>query len=66
MQNILTRSVMGRAAATGRTVLDTLVLWKERSRQRDELAGLDDFVLKDIGISRSDVLHETRKPFWRD
>jgi uncharacterized protein YjiS (DUF1127 family) len=26
---------------------------------------MDEHLLKDIGMTRSDVLMETRKPFWR-
>ena len=46
-------------------VLHILSVWIERARQRRCLAGLSDRSLKDIGISRCDVLHEARKPFWR-
>jgi uncharacterized protein YjiS (DUF1127 family) len=37
----------------------------ERARQRRHLAGLDDHMLRDIGLTRADVAAETRKPFWR-
>jgi uncharacterized protein YjiS (DUF1127 family) len=29
------------------------------------LLTLDDWLLKDIGLSRADVLREALKPFWR-
>lgn len=44
-------------------------LWFERSRQRRELRELiesPEATFMDIGISRYDVLHEGRKPFWRE
>jgi uncharacterized protein YjiS (DUF1127 family) len=41
-----------------------LVTWQERGRQRRHLASLDDYLLRDLGISRSDVYAELRKPFW--
>jgi uncharacterized protein YjiS (DUF1127 family) len=41
-----------------------LVIWQERSRERRRLASLDDHMLRDIGINRSDVYREIRKPFW--
>ena len=44
----------------------TVMLWGERRRQRQALAGLDDAMLKDIGLSRADALFEADKPFWRD
>jgi len=45
-----------------------LRLWAERSRQRRHLAEIakwDDYVLKDIGVSRQQALDEARKPLWR-
>ena len=30
-----------------------------------QLAGLNDSMLRDIGLTRADVAGETRKPFWR-
>ena len=42
-----------------------LATWLERSRQRRQLAELDERLLKDIGISQTDVWQEIHKPFWR-
>ena len=39
--------------------------WRRRSRERAQLASLDDRMLRDIGISRGDMLAEINKPFWR-
>jgi MFS transporter, OFA family, oxalate/formate antiporter len=39
--------------------------WIARGRERRHLATLDDFMLRDIGITRCDVLRECGKPFWR-
>jgi uncharacterized protein YjiS (DUF1127 family) len=36
----------------------------ERGRQRRALATLSDTQLQDIGLTRSDVMEETAKPFW--
>lgn len=44
---------------------DMLLAWLERTRQRRLLVTLDDRMLDDIGLSRSDVLRESDKPFWR-
>ncbi|HTO85271.1 MAG TPA: DUF1127 domain-containing protein [Methylomirabilota bacterium] len=49
-----------------RGVLRALVTWSARSRQRRALAGLDDAMLKDIGLSRADIAFEAAKPFWRE
>ena len=44
---------------------ETLHLWRQRYQTRRELAQWTDRDLHDIGMSRSDVLYETDKPFWR-
>lgn len=38
--------------------------WISRSKERRALAALDQYALKDIGISAADVEAEYRKPFW--
>jgi len=53
-----------RTLAPGR-LLDLLLGWQERAQQRHALASLEDALLKDIGLSRADAMHEARKPFWR-
>jgi uncharacterized protein YjiS (DUF1127 family) len=44
---------------------DTLHVWRERQRQRRELAQWTDRDMHDVGISWSDIAHEVEKPFWR-
>jgi uncharacterized protein YjiS (DUF1127 family) len=39
--------------------------WRQRSRQRQALAELDDRLLRDVGLSRADAARECAKPFWR-
>ena len=58
--------------AVARAQLDqavrTINLWIDRSRQRralGEIAGLDDHLLRDIGVARDAAQRETAKPFWR-
>jgi len=46
-------------------VLDRVLGWQERHRQRRELLSLDDHLLKDIGITRVEAENEGYKPFWR-
>lgn len=36
-------------------ISDALLAWQERARQRYRLEGLDDRMLKDIGVSRADI-----------
>ena len=51
-------NVAGRLLATWRE-------WRRRAHGRAELAGLDDRMLKDIGLTRSDAEFLSNKPFWR-
>jgi uncharacterized protein YjiS (DUF1127 family) len=44
---------------------ETFHVWRERQRQRHELAQWSDRDLHDIGLSWSDIAHEAEKPFWR-
>ena len=47
-----------------RAALDLLFTWQERADQRHALAMLEDYQLRDIGLSRADVAREATKPFW--
>jgi uncharacterized protein YjiS (DUF1127 family) len=42
-----------------------LIALQRRHRERRQLAAMDDAALKDIGLSRCDVIAELRKPRWR-
>lgn len=46
-------------------VVEVMLDWHERRRQRRQLARMDEYMLRDIGLSPADVEHETCKPFWR-
>ena len=54
----------GGLAAVTRLLARVFWEWPERARQRRNLAALDDRMLSDIGISRSDVDTEFRKAPW--
>jgi uncharacterized protein YjiS (DUF1127 family) len=43
----------------------TIHVWRDRQRQRRELAQWSDRDLHDVGLSWSDIVHEAEKPFWR-
>ena len=45
--------------------LERLWMWHERARSRRMLLGLDDRMLRDIGIDRAAADHEGSRPFWR-
>jgi len=70
-------SACSQAVARHRTALDdlsdaaqsfiaTLRVWRRRIRERDQLGRLDDRMLKDIGLNRSDAEYLASKPFWRE
>lgn len=40
--------------------------WYQLAEQRRQLAMLDDTALKDLGLSRGDVMQEVERPFWDD
>jgi uncharacterized protein YjiS (DUF1127 family) len=44
---------------------ETLHVWRDRRRQRRELAQWSDRDLHDVGLSWSDIVNEAEKPFWR-
>jgi uncharacterized protein YjiS (DUF1127 family) len=47
------------------TMVDMLLTWQRRHKDRLHLMSLDDHMLHDIGISLADVEQEASKPFWR-
>ena len=44
---------------------ETVHVWRDRQRQRRELAQWTDRDLHDVGLAWSDIVHEAEKPFWR-
>lgn len=44
---------------------DTLKLWRERYRQRRELAQWSERELADIGLNSASISDEVNKPFWQ-
>ena len=49
-----------------RAVYARLLRWQQLSSQRRRLSALSDAALKDIGLSRADIMQETQRPFWDD
>ncbi|MDH2355202.1 DUF1127 domain-containing protein [Bradyrhizobium sp. SSUT112] len=43
----------------------TLQIWRERVRQRRELAQRTDHDLHDVGLSWSEIALEIKKSFWQ-
>ncbi len=46
-------------------IVDRLLVWQRRADERVSLGQMDDHMLKDIGLNRSDVMRESAKPFWK-
>ncbi len=46
-------------------LVDSVLTWQRRHKDRMHLMALDDRLLHDIGISLADVEHEVSKPFWK-
>ncbi len=59
------RGLLAVLARDGLTLLELIITWRRRLRQRDDLMMLDERLLKDIGVSRGTAAAEWRKPFWR-
>ncbi|HEX6102124.1 MAG TPA: DUF1127 domain-containing protein [Alphaproteobacteria bacterium] len=45
--------------------MQTIRLWRQRARGRQQLREFDDHLLRDIGITRLQAEAEASKPFWR-
>lgn len=52
-------------AATFLRAVEGALMWRERARSRRILLGLDDRMLRDIGIDRATARHEGSQPFWK-
>ena len=59
------QSLLGVLVQSATRGLDQLLEWQDRARQRHQLASLESHILKDLGLSRADVVRESDKPFWR-
>jgi uncharacterized protein YjiS (DUF1127 family) len=46
-------------------VLAFVRVWRQRRRNRCQLAAMSERELQDIGICRSEIANEIGKPFWR-
>ncbi|WP_296249721.1 DUF1127 domain-containing protein [Pseudomonas sp. UBA4194] len=46
--------------------LQRVMRWVALAQQRNQLSAMSDAALKDIGLSRADILQESERPFWDD
>jgi len=61
------RPIVGFAGIVGgaaKRVIDVVLAWQQRARERHALATIDEHGLRDLGLSRADVMRESDKPFW--
>lgn len=69
---LMASSFASRAAAAdamigiGSELVQLFSVWRERNRQRREIARLDDRMLADIGLSRIEATREANKAFWQE
>ena len=54
-----------RPVALIKSFFATLALWHYRWVERRKLEELEDDTLRDVGLSRTAILNEARKPFWQ-
>lgn len=47
------------------SIAGVISMGRRRSRERADLAMMDDRDLRDFGVSRATLAYELRKPFWR-
>ena len=55
----------GALRAVAARAVGLVLTWQQRARERRQLASMDEFGLKDIGLTRVDVQRESDKPFWQ-
>jgi uncharacterized protein YjiS (DUF1127 family) len=48
------------------SLLRHILTWVARIRQRQALAAIDEWMLKDIGVSRADAMRECDRAFWQE
>lgn len=60
------RSALHLASTVAAPVVARFLQWRRRTKERAELAALDDRMLADIGISRAEAEFLSNKPFWRE
>lgn len=72
LMNISSLDLLGFSERVGRLlggsfhkIAGTVQRWNRRYQTRRDLLRMEDYLLKDIGINRSDALKEGTKAFWK-
>lgn len=47
-----------------RTLLESVKVWLKKSQSRNELRTMDDRSLRDIGLTRADVIQDINRSYW--
>lgn len=59
------RRAVAWARQSATRVVAQLIAWQQRADERAQLRAMGERELRDLGLTRSDVLVEADKPFWR-
>ena len=62
---ILSSRTLGQKSGLLSSLLARFEHWLQVAHQRKQLADLDDHLLHDLGISRTQAHLEATKPFWK-
>ncbi len=46
-------------------IAEAIATWRQRARERSQLALLSDRDIRDLGLTAQDAEYEINKPFWR-
>ena len=61
----LSAIVLGALVGVARALPSLLAAWRRRAEEQRYLSDLNDYCLKDLGLSRSDVAPDKTELFWR-
>jgi uncharacterized protein YjiS (DUF1127 family) len=62
---MLLPAAFGRGPSPLARLRATVDAWRARVAERNVLLGLDERMLRDIGVTKLDIWQEASKPFWR-
>jgi uncharacterized protein YjiS (DUF1127 family) len=61
----LSAIVLGTFVGLARRLRSLLAAWRQHAEEQRYLSDLNDYYLKDIGLSRSEATRDEAAPFWR-
>lgn len=65
LPSVTLRRGIRRSLQRAASLVDIIRQWQKRASDRALLRGLNAYDLRDLGLTRADVLAEADKPFWR-